>query len=215
VENGDGFDIVNSRNVTIANSIVRTDDDSISPKGMGFAGGQAVENLTVENCVLWTDRAHICRFGAECRAEVMRNMVFRNLDILHFPDIWTSDEVPFCISLEPAEDMPIQNVLFENVRIRTAGQRGLIDVRPKFTKWAKKQTPGRVENVVFRNISFAGPAGRTPWRIRVSGPDSAHSVSNVIFQNVSRNGESLRKDSPGVEVLGSVTGVVFLKLVQE
>ena len=35
VENGDGFDIVNSRNVTIANSFVRSDDDCLTPKGMG------------------------------------------------------------------------------------------------------------------------------------------------------------------------------------
>lgn len=209
VENGDGFDIVNSRDVTISRSFVRSDDDVISPKGMGFAGGQAVENLTVEDCVLWTDRAHVWRFGAECQTQAMRNMVFRNLDILHFPDIWTHDEVPFCISMEPAEDMPIQNVLFEDIRIRTAGQRGFIDVRPKFTKWAKKQTPGRIENVVFSNVSFTGPAGKSPGRIRISGPDAEHAVRNVSFQNVSRNGDPVQKDSPGVEVTGSVTNVVF------
>jgi hypothetical protein len=168
-----------------------------------------VENLTVENCVLWTDRAHIWRFGAECQAEAMRNMSFRNLDILHFPDIWTQDEVPFCISLEPAEDMPIQNVLFENVHICMAGQRGLIDVRPKFTKWARKQTPGRIENIVFRNVSFTGPAGKAPGRIRISGPDPEHSVNNVTFENVSRAGELLREDAAGVEIVGSATGVVF------
>ncbi len=209
VENGDGFDVVNSRNVTIVNSFVRSDDDVISPKGMGFAGGQAVENLTVENCVLWTDRAHVWRFGAECQTEAMRNMAFRNLDILHFPDIWTDDEVPFCISLEPAEDMPIQNVLFENIRIRTNGQRGLIDVRPKFTKWAKVQTPGRIENIVFHDLAFDGPQGETPGRVRVSGPDVDHSVSNVVFRNVTRNGRALRNDSPGVEIVGSVSNVTF------
>jgi len=117
--------------------------------------------------------------------------------------------VPFCISLEPAEDMPIQNVLFENIRIRTNGQRGLIDVRPKFTKWAKVQTPGRIENIVFHDLAFDGPQGETPGRVRVSGPDVDHSVSNVVFRNVTRNGRALRNDSPGVEIVGSVSNVTF------
>lgn len=67
------------RNVTIANCFVRSDDDCVTPKGMGahwqgFYGGSGagdstakpaqglpVENLLVENCVLWSDRAHVWR----------------------------------------------------------------------------------------------------------------------------------------------------------
>ena len=139
------------------------------------------------------------------------NSTAPNQECPRFPrsDIWTDDEVPFCISLEPAEDMPIQNVLFENIRIRTAGQRGLIDVRPKFTKWAKKQTPGRIENVVFRDVSFNGPPAETAGQIRVSGPDVEHSVLNVTFRHVTRSGQTLRNDSPGVEINGFVTNVLF------
>ena len=59
-----------------------------------------MENLSVENCILWSDRAHVWRLGAECVTSVMRNFIFRNIDVLDFPDLWTPDEVPFCISLD-------------------------------------------------------------------------------------------------------------------
>lgn len=227
VENGDGFDIVNSRNVTIANCFVRSDDDCVTPKGMGArwqgfygdsdaasstappARGMAVENLRVENCVLWSDRAHVWRIGCESQAEAFRNLVFRNIDVVHFPDLWTPDEVPFCISLEPSENMVQENILFEDIRVRTDGQRGLIDVRPKVTQWARHPVPGRIQNVVFRNVSFAGRAGKVPGRVRVNGPGPAHSVANVRFENVIRNGQILTGASPGVELLGFVDGITF------
>jgi hypothetical protein len=227
VENGDGFDIVNSRNVTLANCFVRSDDDCVTPKGMGArwqgfygdagaagstatpAQGLPVENLRVENCILWSDRAHIWRIGCESQAEVFRNLVFRNIDVVHFPDLWTPDEVPFCISLEPSEDMVQENILFEDIRVRVAGQRGLIDVRPKVTQWARQPVPGRIQNVVFRNVSFTGPAGKAPGRVRVCGPGPDHSVANVRFENVTRNGEALTATAAGVELLGFIDGISF------
>ena len=223
VENGDGFDPVNSSNITLRDSFIRTDDDCIAPKGMGAdwqdyyrpeigsegGNGHALENVLVENCILWTDRAHVWRIGCESRAKAMRQFTFRNIDVLHFPDLWTPDEVPFCISLEPSDELPLENFLFEDIRIRTAGQRGLIDVRPKVTQWARQPVPGRIQNVVFRNVSFTGPAGNAPGRIRVSGPGPYHSVANVRFENVTRNGEALTATSPGVELLGFVHGVSF------
>jgi len=227
VENGDGFDIVNSRNVTIVDCFVRSDDDCVTPKGMGArwqgfygdsgagastappAQGIAVENLRVENCILWSDRAHIWRIGCESQAEAFRQFVFRNIDVIHFPDLWTPDEVPFCISLEPSEDMVQENILFEDIRIRTDGQRGLIDVRPKVTQWARRPLPGRIQNVVFRNVSFDGPAGPAPGRIRVSSPGPDHAVANVRFENVTRNGDTLTAASPGLELLGFVDGITF------
>jgi hypothetical protein len=168
-----------------------------------------VDNLRVENCILWSDRAHVWRIGCESQAEAFRNLVFRNIDVVHFPDLWTPDEVPFCISLEPSEDMAQENILFEDIRIRTAGQRGLIDLRPKVTQWARQPVPGRIQNVVFRNVSFTGPPGKAPGRIRVSGPGPNRSVANVRFENVTRNGAALTATAAGVELLGFVDGISF------
>jgi hypothetical protein len=139
----------------------------------------------------------------------MRDFTFRNIDVLHFPDLWTPDEVPFCISLEPSDDLTQENFVFEDIRIRAAGQRGLIDVRPKITQWARRPVPGRIQNVVFRNVSFNGPAGQAPGRIRVSGPAPDYAVANVRFENVTRNGEALTATAAGVELIGFIDGISF------
>jgi hypothetical protein len=210
VENGDGLDITNSRNVTVTNSFIRSDDDAIAPKGMVEPGkGMPVENLTIENCVLWSDRAHVWRLGAECDAEYFRNLVFKNIDVLHFPDLWTYDEVPFCISLEPANELPIENVLFQDIRIRTNGQKGFIDLRPKMTVFAGNRSFGSISNVIFRNIAFSGPRDTKPGMIRVSGPEPNHAVAQVLFENVTFNGELITAASPNVTLMGSTQGVSF------
>lgn len=210
VENGDGLDITNSRNVTVVNSFIRSDDDAIAPKGMVEPGkGMPVENLTIENCILWSDRAHVWRLGAECDAEYFRNLVFKNIDVLHFPDLWTYDEVPFCISLEPANELPIENVLFQDIRIRTNGQRGFIDIRPKMTVFAGNRTLGSISNVVFKNIAFSGPKDAAPGIIRVNGPEPNHTVSNVSFENVTYNGQLITESSSNITVMGTTRGISF------
>ena len=69
---------------------------------------------------------------------------------------------------------------------------------------------GRIANVVFRNVSFAGGDGKPPGRIRVHGPDGAHPVVNVRFENVTRDGLPVTADSPGVEVGGAASNILFL-----
>jgi hypothetical protein len=214
VENGDGIDIVNSQDVTVINSFVRSDDDCIAIKGMGAANRQGCANILFENCILWSDRAHVWRLGAEVDAEYFRNLVFKNIDVLHFPDLWTYDEVPFCISLEPANELPIENVLFQDIRVRTSGQKGFIDVRPKVTMFAGNKTPGSISNVIFRNISFTGPQGSKPGMVRVSGPDPDHSVSNISFENVTYNTEPITVSSSNVSLLGNITNVIFKSIKQ-
>jgi hypothetical protein len=209
VENGDGFDITNSQDVTIVNSFVRSDDDCIAIKGMGAANGQANENIRVENCILWSDKAHVWRIGCESTAEAFRNLVFKNIDVLHFPDWWTWDEVPFCISIEPGDDLLIENVLFQDIRIRTQGQRGFIDVRPKVTMWAKTSHPGRINAVTFRNISFSGPEGVAPGMIRICGPHPDHLVSNIAFENVKVHNIVVSESYTNLAILGTTKNITF------
>ena len=76
---------------------------------------QAVGNLeyiTVENCLLWSDRARVFLLGHESRAEYMRHIVLRNLDILHF------NMTPFLF--EPGEEMSIEDVIVEKEEMKTS-----------------------------------------------------------------------------------------------
>ncbi len=208
-ENNDGIDICNSQQVLIEDCFIRTDDDSITPKGM--SGNLPVENVIVQRCVLWTDRAHVWRFGAECRAEAFRNIISRDIDVIHFPEAYGDGYGgPKMITLQPAEDMPMENIVFENIRIHGEGQKVLIEVRPYATMWARRKTPGSARNVLFRNITVYGQTSGPLGKILVSAPDAEHEVRNVRFENVVRYGQITLADSPEVQVEGFVHGVEFI-----
>ncbi|MHB1458399.1 MAG: glycosyl hydrolase family 28 protein [Armatimonadota bacterium] len=194
-ENNDGIDIVNSQHVFITNSFIRSDDDSIAPKGMGAGNGMAVDDVKVTKCVLWTDRAHIWRVGCESRAESMRNMLFKDIDVIHF-----SNWEPWLISLQPAEDMPMENIRFENIRVNGEGQKHLIELMTEPTIWATKQTAGTIRNCSLKNIVVTGDSAGKMGLVSVRGSNPEHTIENVVFENIVRYGHKLAKDSPEVEI---------------
>ncbi len=207
-ENNDGIGTCNSQDVKIENCFIRTDDDCITAKGMGEDLGPPpyppVENLTVERCVLWTDRANVFRLGCECRAQLMRRLVFRDIDVLHYTD-------PTCpaIILQPAEGMLMEDVRFENIRIHGEGQRRFIEIFPAPTQWAKQQIPGAVRNVLFKDIVLNGVSGDNLGLIDIAGCDANHTVEEVTFEDVARFGRRVTRDSPNVRIGGNTKGIVF------
>lgn len=128
----DGIDVVNSQNVLIKNCFLRTEDDCIAPKGQNLAW-LAVEDVTVERCVLWADKAHIWRVGCESAAAGMRRMVFRDIDVLHYSPVSPA------ISVQPASDLLMEDVLFDNIRINGEGNPKFIEVITAYTQWAYLQ----------------------------------------------------------------------------
>jgi len=205
-ENNDGIGVCNSQDVKIENCFIRTDDDCITTKGFGEHLGidpyPPVENLTVERCVLWTDRAHVWRLGCECRASTMRGLVFKDIDVIHYTD-------PTCpaITVQPAEGMLMEDVRFENIRFNGEGQRRFIEITTHPTQWAKQQTPGMVRNVVFKEIVLDGVAGH--GLIEVAGSDPDHTVEDITFENVVRYGRRLALDAPHIAIGGNTKEVVF------
>ena len=61
-------------------------------------------------------------------------------------------------------------------------------------------TGGSIENVVFRNVSVTGEKGAFCGEIWVKGRNADEAVRNVVFENVTRFGETVLADSPAVTV---------------
>jgi len=60
VQNDDGINPCNSQDVLITDCFIRSDDDCVALKGLDFGGRNSnVERITVENSILWCDRARI------------------------------------------------------------------------------------------------------------------------------------------------------------
>jgi hypothetical protein len=191
VQNDDGINPCNSQDVLITDCFIRSDDDCIALKGLDFSGENSnVERITVENSTLWCDRARIFLLGHESRAAFMRNITFRNLDIIHFT------MTPFL--LEPGEDMRLENITIENIRMHGEGQREFIRLRPVVNQYMRNKVPGFIRNVLFKNITLDGQPG--DYLVQLEGADTEHNVQDITFENVSIEGAKLKKESKQMHI---------------
>jgi len=200
VQNDDGINPCNSQDVLITDCFIRSDDDCVALKGLDFSGRNSnVERITVENSVLWCDRARIFLLGHESRAAYMRNITLRNLDIIHF------SMTPFLF--EPGEDMRLEDVTVQDIRIHGEGQREFIRLRPVVNQYMRKKVPGFVGNIRFKNITVDGRPGEC--LVQIEGADAEHNVRDVIFENVSIAGSKLTKESGPVRIGSHTQNVSF------
>jgi len=191
-QNDDGINPCNAQDVVIRNCFIRTDDDCLALKGMQ-ANGRNVERITVENCILWCDRARVFLLGHESRAEYMCDLVFRDIDIIHY-----SPRGHCVFLLEPGEEMKLQNVLFENIRIHGEGQQEFLRLKPTVNQYMRKQVPGHIANVTFKNITVTGQEGA--YKIQLIGSDEQHGVSGVTMSGVSLIGNRLKSGAKNLEI---------------
>jgi len=200
VQNDDGINPCNSQDVLITDCFIRSDDDCVALKGLDFSGENSnVENIVVENSTLWCDRARIFLLGHESRAEFMRNVTLRNLDIIHFT------MTPFLF--EPGEDMRLENITVENIRIHGEGQREFIRLRPVVNQYMRNKVPGFIRNIHFRNVTIQGKPGE--YLVQVIGADAEHDVRDVIFEDVSILGSKLTGDSEEARVGENTENIKF------
>jgi len=191
VQNDDGINPCNSQDVLVTDCFIRSDDDCVALKGLDFSSPNSnVEGITVENSVLWCDRARIFLLGHESRAAFMRNVTLRNLDIVHF------SMTPFL--LEPGEDMRLEDITIEDIRLYGEGQRQFIRLRPVVNQYMRKKVPGFIRRVRFRNVTLAGQPG--DYLVQIEGADNEHDVRDVTFENVSIVGSKLTEGSKRVRI---------------
>ncbi|MGC3945031.1 MAG: glycosyl hydrolase family 28 protein [Chryseolinea sp.] len=108
--NADGIDICSSKNVTISDSVITTADDAIVLKAIARNGrkANAVENVTVTNCVL-TSSSTALMIGTETEADI-HHVVFNNCVI-------RNSNKGFGINVQ--DGAVVSNVIFSNLTIET------------------------------------------------------------------------------------------------
>jgi len=191
VQNDDGINPCNSQDVLITDCFIRSDDDCVALKGLDFSAPNSnVERITVENSILWCDRARIFLLGHESRAAFMRKVTLRNLDIIHF------SMTPFL--LEPGEDMRLEDITIEDIRIQGEGQKEFIRLRPVVNQYMRKKVPGFIRNVRFSNITLHGQSG--DYLVQIQGADAEHNVRDVTFKDISIVDSKLTEGSGRVRI---------------
>lgn len=196
VFNDDGINPCNSRHILIRDCFIRSDDDCIALKGLETEWGD-LDDILVEDTVLWCDRARITLLAHESRAAHMKNIIYRNIDVVHFV-------MPIFL-IEPGEEMVIENVLFEDWRINGEEQSRLATIRPTINQYMRKKVPGHVNNIRFKDIKVFGSAGE--YGILIEGADDDHQTENISFENFRILDELLTENSPNLHIGEYVKGV--------
>jgi hypothetical protein len=214
VGNDDGIDVCNSSNVVIRDCFLRVDDDCIAIKGTARNAGRpkACENIAITDCTFWTDYANIFRLGYESQAAAMRNIRATNIDVVHslndrdIREYWTKA----VFYLQPAANMPMENLRFEDIRINGEGRENLIKLLPMPLPMGSANPPGRyIKGVTFRNVVVYGTTGGSLGAVYVAGADEAHPVQNVTFDHVVRYGRLLTACSPDLDLGPFTAGIRF------
>jgi hypothetical protein len=185
--NADGIDIVSSRNVTIANSIIETADDAIVLKSIGRNGQPArpTENVTVTNCVL-TSSSTALMIGTETEADI-RHVLFNNCVI-------RNSNKGFGINVQ--DGAVVSDVIVSNLTIETGRRHWNWWGSAEMCKLVlKKRTPrsrlGAIRDILVDNV-IAHPRGTSTIVGHADQPIENIRLSNIDLTMLPENAPDKR-----------------------
>jgi len=212
--NDDALDLVNTRNATVRNCFFRTQDDCIAIKGLAKMPAPC-ENILIEGCTLWTDRANIFRIGYECETSGMRNIVARDIDVPHYsmnyraPTEYWANAI---IWLQPNQDMTMERCHFENIRIRSDGDDILMlmakPMRCRYGEY-KHPEPGALRDCSFKDIQVTGSQKDFHGLLYMTGDSPQHAVSGLHFENMVYFGKPVTRDASCVQIGPHADDITF------
>jgi hypothetical protein len=192
---GDGLNVFASSNVLYDRVFCRNSDDCTTAYATrkGFSGN--THNIHMRNSTLWADVAHPIFIGIHGNAErgdTIENLTYENIDIL----CQSEPQVDYqgCLAINCGDNNLVRNVLFDNIRIEQIHQGSIMQVKVGYNQ-KYCAAPGRsVEGVTLRNIRYNGAP---PYLSYIAGYDSQRRVSNIVFEGLKINGQTIYDDMPG------------------
>jgi polygalacturonase len=211
----DGIDILQSSNVLIKNSFIRTKDDCIAIKSLFESIPDKIsKNIKIENCVLWAaEWGNVMEIGFETLTASIEDVILKDCDIIHA-------EGGAVFSIHNSDYAIVKNIRYENIRIEDA--RDIFIDLAIFVSLFSKDNPydidefrknyylrgtwnnvmkipkeksqhfsrgrGQIENIKFSNITLRG---MFPYSI-INGFDNQHRIKDVRIKNLKVNGEKIK-----------------------
>ena len=198
--NSDGIDPTSSSNVLIDDCFIRNYDDCVSVKlsygGAASPTARDSRNVTVQNCILWTDQGRALGFGPESYSSQNRvydSIMVKNIDILYNQN-YNVDWAKGAISILLGDDATMQNVTFEDIRVDKLG------TKTNLVTLTILQTPynisvgKRLQNVNFNRISL-NSALNIDNTIR--GYDASRIIDGVHFTDLKINNSNIKDATSG------------------
>lgn len=223
--NADGIDFINCKNMTVKNSFFRNFDDIIVPNGRKQWEDEVTENLYVENCVMWCDWGRTLELGAITQASEIRNIHYKNLDLIH--------NMHGAMSLQNRVFADAHDVLYEDIRVEYdknclepkyqasddsvyTGKAGYM--APLFHAWIyplpRVEGTGRYgknHDITLKNINIFVDEGLSKPPVIISGKDENHKTWNIFFEDIYINGKKVNDLSELGTEIGPYAEKVYLK----
>jgi len=197
--NTDGIDLFNSRNCTIKNSFFRNFDDCIVLKGIVGWDKQNMENIRVENCVIWNDWGRALEIGAETSADEYKNILFIDCDCIHGANVM--------LDIQSCDRATVHDVVFENIRaefskyclqpkiwqsedqryFKSHGVPYLIVITfSNGTFYSNDKIKGKIYDITYKDIAVYSDEKTVP-AILFDESDEEHFIKNVVIDNLTVN----------------------------
>jgi len=238
-DNDDGVDIVGCTNLSIESCFLRTKDDCIAVKASpgyfeeGESGLRNVRNVRVIDSVLWNaEWGNAMEIGFELQTGAVSDILFRNCDIIHVERGGT-------FTIHNGDFATVENIRFEDIRVEDS-QEKLIELRVGLSIYSgdcpwglhrqnpqRKRSPlgqwilpeadkqqefaakrGHIRNIYFKNIAVTGL--KLPKSFLI-GYNDAHSVENVVIENLSFNGSRILGAEDGSFTIEAAKKVRFVE----
>lgn len=210
----DGLGHFACERVTIADSFIRTSDDSITFYNHRWDIWGDTRDVTVTGSTLWADVAHAVMIGIHGntptvehpRSEVLERLRFANIDILDHDE--DDPEYAGALGIMAGDDNLVRDVTFEDIRVERIEEGKLFNFKIAYT--AKYNTsPGLgIENITLRNVAYSGKGSASAAAL--TGRDAHRMVRNVVLDNVTVGGKRITGPAPGVlEINEFVDGVKY------
>ena len=190
----DGIDIVGSQHVLVNNCFIQSKDDCIAVKAgpqyfTNFSSEFNVNDIVIQHSVLWNgDWGNALEIGFETRADTIKNITFRNCDIIHVE----GPEGTFTI--HNGDRAVVTNVLYEDIRVEDS-HGWLIDFRILKSRYSKDNQRGKIENVRFNNIHVEGEHYPSS---QILGFSDTYNIKNITLENFYIHGNRITSTYDGM-----------------
>jgi hypothetical protein len=186
----DGLDVDNSRNVTVEDVFISSQDDAFVIKSTGFAGrAQHVYDITLRDAVLWTEKSCV-KIGTETLADVMERITFDNVTVA---------DARGALVIYLRDGAVLRNLVYRDITV---------DRTRRAIEWeiTRRHGAGRIEHVVLADIHLARPA---PSILR--GLDADHPIEGITVEGFKIAGKPVRDlESAGIETNEYVIDLRFV-----
>lgn len=204
--NGDGISLQSCQRIDVSDCFVRSWDDSLVVKNYPKWSNRDIEgvtrDITFTGCTIWTDLAQSMEIGYETVGQVMENITFEDITVLH------NFHKPV-ISIHNGNNANIKNVTYNRITVEDAsmgrGDAGannqLIEISVAYNStWSdshKKTALGSIDSVTISNVTVR--SGNIALPIKIAGcrdmrsgyGASIHYVTNVVLNNIWAKGKQI------------------------